>query len=105
MGGIAEVGLSVTCDRNGKTENVTDKEQVDFYKKYASEKTKDDMMFACVLKMPNGEVRKLSYEYLCPSSANAIAGYLDKIDPEQKKKPKAKAKAEPILKAQLDRKE
>lgn len=92
MGGIVETGLTVTSDRSGKKESVTDEKQVEWYKNFAKTKDKDDLMIAIIVNGPasivGDEPKVIEYEYVTPKELETILGYVSKCDPPKPRKRK-----------------
>lgn len=101
MGGIVTTGISIKCDRCGKTVPVTENADADFYRAYSDRETQDEHMFVGALIIP-GQLEKpidMDFEFMCPTCYKAVLGYLSKIDKDLEKllppkKPKAKTDGE-----------
>lgn len=91
MGGVRSASVVVNCDRCNKDVMVTDEDQANHYRAFATREDQDDRMFVAILNPPSGEALDVDFEYVCPKCSEAISTYLDKI---LMKKPKKGGKEE-----------
>jgi hypothetical protein len=91
MGGVRSASVVVECDRCKKEVMVTDEDQANHYRAFATREDPDDRMFVAILNPPSGEAQDVDFEYVCPKCSEAISTYLDKI---LMKKPKKGGKEE-----------
>lgn len=102
MGGIVTTGIAVKCDRCKKTAAITDEKQAEFYRAFASRppEKSDERMFVAILNRPDGGSVEVDFEFICPKCADAIFGYLTKVDvslaPEKPAQEPAAAATEPV---------